>query len=213
MLLPQEVKRLVTTMENYTGVVADDKQENEVVEAETTSNLQEIDKHFDGAWANEFPTESESLSRQEGYGKLDNILSTQVSDSIFNNQRVFKKSLPNNKLTLYLINRDLVVHDGKVDKLLGVFLVDPEYVKNKKVYGQVTLTFRYGREDEEVMGLKFCTEAIVCLVQLYPSYPGADHQVPITALQTESTRMRNTVIKLFKVCIDVLNRSYSSSMT
>ncbi|KAK0172221.1 hypothetical protein PV328_005567 [Microctonus aethiopoides] len=155
-------------MENYTGVVADDKQENEVVEAETTSNLQEIDKHFDG--------------------KLDNILSTQVSDSIFNNQRVFKKSLPNNKLTLYLINRDLVVHDGKVDKLLGVFLVDPEYVKNKKVYGQVTLTFRYGREDEEVMGLKFCTEAIVCLVQLYPSYPGADHQVPITALQEALVR-------------------------
>lgn len=54
--IPQEVKRrrLVTTMENYPevtqrdNIVADDKQENEVVEAETTSNLQEIDKHFDG---------------------------------------------------------------------------------------------------------------------------------------------------------------------
>ncbi|CAG9766760.1 unnamed protein product [Ceutorhynchus assimilis] len=27
---------------------------------------------------------------------------------------------------------------------------------------------RYGREDEEVMGLKFCNEAVMCLSQLYP---------------------------------------------
>ncbi|XP_008547350.1 arrestin homolog [Microplitis demolitor] len=106
-----------------------------------------------------------------------------VNDSIFNNQRVFKKSLPNNKLILYLINRDLIVYNGKIDKLLGVIMVDPEYVENKRVYGQVTLTFRYGREDEEVMGLKFCTEAIVCFAQLYPPYPGSDHQEPSTALQ------------------------------
>lgn len=30
------------------------------------------------------------------------------------------------------------------------------------------LYFRYGREDEEVMGLKFCNEAVMCLAQLYP---------------------------------------------
>ncbi|XP_057325952.1 arrestin homolog isoform X3 [Microplitis mediator] len=118
--------------------------------------------------------------------KIDPIPSPAI-DSIFNNQsfhfRVFKKSLPNNKLILYLINRDLIVYNGKIDKLLGVIMVDPEYVENKRVYGQVTLTFRYGREDEEVMGLKFCTEAIVCFAQLYPPYPGSDHQEPSTALQ------------------------------
>lgn len=38
------------------------------------------------------------------------------------------------------------------------------------------LTFRYGREDEEVMGLKFCNEAVMCLAQLYPPYSGSDHQ-------------------------------------
>lgn len=27
---------------------------------------------------------------------------------------------------------------------------------------------RYGREDEEVMGLKFCNEAVIALQQLWP---------------------------------------------
>lgn len=45
-----------------------------------------------------------------------------------------------------------------------------------QVYGQITLTFRYGREDEEVMGLKFCNEAVMCLAQLYPPFSGSDHQ-------------------------------------
>ncbi|XP_015605542.1 arrestin homolog isoform X2 [Cephus cinctus] len=106
-----------------------------------------------------------------------------TSDTAFNSQRVFKKSSPNNKLTLYLASRDLIVSSGKIDKLQGVLLVDPEFLQDKKVYGQVTLTFRYGREDEEVMGLKFCNEAVMCLAQLYPPYPGAEHQEPNTPLQ------------------------------
>ncbi|XP_018566075.1 arrestin homolog, partial [Anoplophora glabripennis] len=98
-----------------------------------------------------------------------------------NAQRVFKKASPNQKLTLYLSSRDLVVSSGGIDRLQGVLLVDPEFVENRKVYGQVTLTFRYGREDEEVMGLKFCNEAIMCLAQLYPPHPGTPDT--ITPLQ------------------------------
>ncbi|XP_060526182.1 phosrestin-2-like isoform X2 [Cylas formicarius] len=85
-----------------------------------------------------------------------------------NTQRVFKKSSLNNKLTLYLSSRDLVVSAGKIDKLSGVLLVDPEFVQGRRIFGQITLSFRYGREDEEVMGLKFCNEAVMCLAQLYP---------------------------------------------
>ncbi|XP_001601661.3 arrestin homolog isoform X3 [Nasonia vitripennis] len=98
-------------------------------------------------------------------------------------QRAFKKSSQNGKLTLYLASRDLVVTAGKIDKLQGVLLIDPEILQNKKVYGQVTLTFRYGREDEEVMGLKFCNEAIMSLAQLYPPYYPADRQEPTTPFQ------------------------------
>ncbi|XP_070154992.1 phosrestin-2 [Polyergus mexicanus] len=106
-----------------------------------------------------------------------------ISDSPFSSQRVYKKSSPNNKLTLYLASRDLIVSEAKIDKLQGVLLVDPDYLQEKRVFGQVTLTFRYGREDEEVMGLKFCNEAVMCLAQLYPPYAGSDHQESITALQ------------------------------
>ncbi|XP_030764416.1 arrestin homolog [Sitophilus oryzae] len=91
-----------------------------------------------------------------------------VPESNISTQRVFKKSSPNNKLTMYLSSRDLVVSHGCIDRLIGVLLIDPEFVDSRKVYGQITLTFRYGREDEEVMGLKFCNEAVMCLTQLYP---------------------------------------------
>ena len=47
--------------------------------------------------------------------------------------RVFKKSAPNSKLTLYLSSRDLVISDNKIDKLQGVLLVDPDYLQERKV--------------------------------------------------------------------------------
>jgi hypothetical protein len=47
--------------------------------------------------------------------------------------RVFKKSAPNNKLTIYLSSRDLVVSHNKIDRLQGVLLVDPDYLQDRKV--------------------------------------------------------------------------------
>ena len=47
--------------------------------------------------------------------------------------RVFKKSSQNGKLTLYLANRDLIVTAGKIDKLQGAILIDPEFLQGKKV--------------------------------------------------------------------------------
>lgn len=42
---------------------------------------------------------------------------------------------------------------------------------------------RYGREDEEVMGLKFCNEAVMCLAQLYPPHAGSQPPEANTPLQ------------------------------
>lgn len=39
---------------------------------------------------------------------------------------------------------------------------------------------RYGREDEEVMGLKFCNEAIIALKQIWPT---SNEKEPLTPLQ------------------------------
>ncbi|KAK9496484.1 hypothetical protein O3M35_013246 [Rhynocoris fuscipes] len=61
------------------------------------------------------------------------------------------------------------------------------------IFGQVTLTFRYGREDEEVMGLKFCNEAIMCLAQLYPPHERAPVE-PNTPLQIMLYLIENTIV-------------------
>lgn len=45
------------------------------------------------------------------------------------------------------------------------------------------LKFRYGREDEEVMGLKFYNEAAMALKQIYPPLYQLDHQEPVTGFQ------------------------------
>ncbi|CAO1397796.1 unnamed protein product [Diamesa hyperborea] len=84
-------------------------------------------------------------------------------------QRVYKKTSSNQLLTLYLGTRELVSRGGYVEPLKGVIYIDPKLlVSGHKIYSQLTLTFRYGREDEEVMGLKFCNEAVIALQQLWP---------------------------------------------
>ena len=68
---------------------------------------------------------------------------------------MFKKGSPNGKITVYLGKRDFVDHVTHVDPIDGVVLVDPEYLKDRKVYGHVLAAFRYGREDLDVLGLTF----------------------------------------------------------
>ncbi|XP_063972596.1 phosrestin-2-like isoform X1 [Diachasmimorpha longicaudata] len=104
--------------------------------------------------------------------------------------RVFKRYLPNNKLRLYIINRDLVVTGGKIDKLLGVIVVEPDYVRDKRVYAQITLTARLSREEEEVMGVKFCNEIPFCFTQLYPPYSHDDQPQAMTPVQEALIRSR-----------------------
>lgn len=50
---------------------------------------------------------------------------------------MFKKSSPNNKLTMYLNSRDLYSADSKIDRLHGVVYVDPEYLEEKKVRNEL----------------------------------------------------------------------------
>ncbi|KAK5893841.1 hypothetical protein CgunFtcFv8_006675 [Champsocephalus gunnari] len=69
--------------------------------------------------------------------------------------RVFKKSSPNCKITVYLGKRDFVDHLEHVDPVDGVLLVDQDYLKDRKVFVTLTCAFRYGREDLDVLGLSF----------------------------------------------------------
>ncbi|KAL7639560.1 UNVERIFIED_CONTAM: hypothetical protein RMT77_010061 [Armadillidium vulgare] len=95
--------------------------------------------------------------------------------------RVFKKSCPNGKITVYLGKRDFVDHITHVDPIDGVVLIDPEYLKDRKVYGHVLAAFRYGREDLDVLGLTFRKDLYLASEQIYPSIN--PKQRPLTRLQ------------------------------
>ncbi|KAI8438905.1 hypothetical protein MSG28_011234 [Choristoneura fumiferana] len=100
--------------------------------------------------------------------------------------RVFKKSSPNGKITVYLGKRDFVDHISHVDPIDGVVLIDPEYVKDRKVFGHVLAAFRYGREDLDVLGLTFRKDLYLAAEQIYP-VTGALKR-PLTRLQERLVR-------------------------
>ncbi|XP_060518068.1 arrestin homolog [Cylas formicarius] len=84
------------------------------------------------------------------------------------NFRVFKKQSPNGKLTVYLGKRDFVDHISGVEPIDGVVVLNEEY-KDRKVFGQVICSFRYGREEDEVMGLNFQKDLYLASEQIYPT--------------------------------------------
>ncbi|XP_068627058.1 arrestin red cell [Battus philenor] len=100
--------------------------------------------------------------------------------------RVFKKSSPNGKITVYLGKRDFVDHITHVDPIDGVVLIDPEYVKERKVFGHVLAAFRYGREDLDVLGLTFRKDLYLAAEQIYPATSSAKR--PLTRLQERLVR-------------------------
>ncbi|KAL8191357.1 UNVERIFIED_CONTAM: Beta-arrestin-1 [Gekko kuhli] len=84
-------------------------------------------------------------------------------------------------LTVYLGKRDFVDHIEVVDPVDGVVLVDPEYLKERKVFVTLTCAFRYGREDLDVLGLTFRKDLFVANIQAFPPVP--EEKKPLTRLQ------------------------------
>lgn len=82
--------------------------------------------------------------------------------------KVYKKTAPNGKLTVYLGKRDFVDDLDRVEPIDGVVVVDQSYLQGRKILGQVSTTFRYGREEDEVMGVKFSKELCLAQEQLVP---------------------------------------------
>uniref|UniRef100_A0A665UZU1 Arrestin red cell n=1 Tax=Echeneis naucrates TaxID=173247 RepID=A0A665UZU1_ECHNA len=100
---------------------------------------------------------------------------------LFKFPRVFKKSSPNCKVTVYLGKRDFVDHLDHVDPVDGVILVDPEYLKDRKVFVTLTCAFRYGREDLDVLGLSFRKDLYISTFQAFPPVP--EERKPNSRLQ------------------------------
>ncbi|XP_071569102.1 beta-arrestin-2 isoform X5 [Temnothorax nylanderi] len=97
--------------------------------------------------------------------------------------RVFKKSSLNGKITVYLGKRDFVDHITHVDPIDGVVLIDPDYIKDRKVFGHVLAAFKYGREDLDVLGLTFRKDLYLAAEQIYPVLQGSQPPRELTRLQ------------------------------
>ncbi|CAG0894326.1 unnamed protein product [Darwinula stevensoni] len=73
--------------------------------------------------------------------------------------KVFKKTSPNGKITVYLGKRDYVDHLNNVDPIDGVVVVDSEYLHGRKLFGQAP---------DETMGLKFTKEMVLARALIQP---------------------------------------------
>lgn len=93
--------------------------------------------------------------------------------------KVFKKTTPNGKVTVYLGKRDFIDHLDYVDPIDGIIVIENDYLQGRKIFGQVTTTYRYGREEDEVMGVKFSKELVLCREQIFPSKKEKQENTPI----------------------------------
>ncbi|KAG5334308.1 ARRH protein, partial [Acromyrmex charruanus] len=99
--------------------------------------------------------------------------------------KVFKKTTPNGKITVYLGKRDFIDHLDHTDPIDGVIVVENDYLQGRKVFGQVSTTYRYGREEDEVMGVKFSKELVLCRDQI----------IPVKKEKQETTSIQDRLLK------------------
>nr|XP_016847626.1 PREDICTED: S-arrestin [Anolis carolinensis] len=93
---------------------------------------------------------------------------------------IYKKVSHDKAVTLYLGKRDFIDHVEDVEPVDGVVMVDPDIVKNKKVFVTLTCAFRYGDEDIDIIGLTFRRDLYISRVQVYPSL---EKHMPLSSLQ------------------------------
>nr|XP_045599371.1 arrestin homolog [Procambarus clarkii] len=82
--------------------------------------------------------------------------------------KVFKKTAPNGKITVYLGRRDFVDTTLNTEPIDGIVVVGDDYLQGRKVFASVTVTYRFGREEDEVMGLHFSKEMQLTAQEIYP---------------------------------------------
>ncbi|XP_045908955.1 S-arrestin a isoform X2 [Micropterus dolomieu] len=81
---------------------------------------------------------------------------------------VFKKTSKDKSVGVYMGKRDFVDHVDFVDPVDGVIMVDHEALQGRKVFVTLSCTFRYGRDDMDVMGMAFRRELYLSTRQVYP---------------------------------------------
>lgn len=106
---------------------------------------------------------------------IGDFLGAAISRTVFYEAGPCKPSL-----CQYLSYVPTVIFDYRLD---GMVLLDEEYVRGRKVFGQVVCTFRYGREEDEVMGLNFYKELFLASEQIYPPPEKRNYELSKTQVE------------------------------
>ncbi|KAE8290485.1 S-arrestin 48 kDa protein Retinal S-antigen [Larimichthys crocea] len=81
---------------------------------------------------------------------------------------VFKKICKDKSVGVYMGRRDFIDHVDSVDPVDGVVIIDHEALQGRKVFVTLSCTFRYGRDDMDVIGIAFRRELYLSTRQVYP---------------------------------------------
>ncbi|CAL8366483.1 unnamed protein product [Boreogadus saida] len=81
---------------------------------------------------------------------------------------IFKKITTDKSVSVYMGKRDFVDNVNSVEPVDGVLLIDPGALDGRKAFVTLSCTFRYGRDDMDVMGIVFRREIYVSTRQVYP---------------------------------------------
>ncbi|XP_051943881.1 S-arrestin a isoform X2 [Hippocampus zosterae] len=81
---------------------------------------------------------------------------------------VFKKICKDKSVGVYMGRRDFVDRVDSVDPVDGVIVIEREALQGRKVFVTLSCTFRYGRDDMDVMGVAFRRELYLSTRQVYP---------------------------------------------
>ncbi|KMQ95405.1 arrestin-like protein [Lasius niger] len=103
------------------------------------------------------------------------------------NFKVYKKCSPNGKLAVYLGKRDFIDYLSGTEPIDGIVLVNQDYVDSgRKIWCQLVCSFRYGREEDEVMGLNFQKDLYLTSEQIFPQ---------VKKPECNSTKLQDRLLK------------------
>lgn len=84
--------------------------------------------------------------------------------------KIYKKCSPNGRVYLYMGQREYISSDGDIDSIKGIaYLPEMSELQGKFIFASLIVSFRHGREEDEIMGISFKKELVVDRVQVYPA--------------------------------------------
>lgn len=90
-----------------------------------------------------------------------------------------------NQLTLHLGKKDFIYHLHKVDPIDSMVLMDPDYLKDCKVFVTLICNFSYGHVDLDLRGLSFLKDLFITRpFPQCPTHPGP--HLPVGPLAEEA---------------------------